>query len=252
LEHCFAYCILFPKDYMFKKSRLIQLWIAQGFVKSCDDQNRCLEEVGNEYFMNLLWRSFFQEAKKDEFGDIVGCKMHDLIHDLTISVAGSLITTLEGKKRNLHEKTRHVLVVDYCDASSITTSLCKAIRIRTFLCDDHTFFNISDCEAIFSSSKFFRVLDLHWRNLELLPSSIGKLKHLRYLDLFGNKNLKKLPNSISRLHNLQTLNLSFYENHEELPNSIVELKHLRYLDLTCNENLKKLPNSMSRLHNLQH
>jgi Leucine-rich repeat (LRR) protein len=247
LKHCFAYCSLFPKDYQFDKSILIQLWMAQGFVKSCDDQNRCLEEVGNEYFMDLLWRSFFQEAETDDFGDVICCKMHDLMHDLAISVAGSLITTLDDKKRNLHEKTRHVSVV----GSSITTSLCKASRIRTFLCDYPTVFNISDCEAIISSSKFLRVLDLHERNHELLPSSIGELKHLRYLDLSSNGNLKKLPNCITRLQNLQTLKLQFCKNLEELPNSIGELKHLRYLDLSCNNNLKKLPNSMSRLQNLQ-
>jgi Leucine-rich repeat (LRR) protein len=247
LKHCFAYCSLFPKYYEFDKSRLIQLWMAQGFVKSSDDQNRCLEEIGNEYLKDLLWRSFFQEAVMDDFGDVVGCKMHDLMHDLAISVAGSLITTLDDKKRNLHEKTRHVSVVD---ASSITTSLCKASSIRTFL-SPSTSVNNLDCEAIFSSSKCLRVLDLHRGNLELLPSSIGKLKHLRYLDLSRNKNLKKLPNSISRLQNLQTLKLSFCQNLEELPSSIVELKHLRYLDLSSNYNLKKLPNFISRLQNLQ-
>jgi Leucine-rich repeat (LRR) protein len=174
------------------------------------------------------------------------------MHDLAISMAGSLITTLDDKKRNLHEKTRHVSVVDYydIDASSITTSLCEASSIRTFLTHS-TSINILDCEAIFSSSKFLRVLDLHSRHHDLLPSSIGKLKHLRYLDLSSNRNLKKLPHSITRLQNLQTLNLSFCENLEELPSSLVELKYLRYLDLTCNENLKKLPNFISRLQNLQ-
>ncbi|XP_062173321.1 putative disease resistance protein RGA4 [Alnus glutinosa] len=208
LKHCFAYCSLFPKDYEFDKLILVQLWMAQGFVKSCDGHNRCLEEVGNDYFMDLLWRSFFQKARKDEFDNVITCKMHDLMHDLAISVAGSLITTiddtiLDDKKRSLYERTRHVSVV----GSSITTSLYKASRIRTFLCDYLTVFNILDCEAIISSSKFLRVLDLHRRNLELLPSSIGKLKHLRYFDLTCNENLKKLPNSISRLQNLQTLKL---------------------------------------------
>jgi hypothetical protein len=262
LKHCFVYCSLFPKDHWFDKSRLIRLWMAQGFVKSCDDQNRCFEEVGNEYFEDLLWRSFFQEAKMDDFGDVVRCKMHDLMHDLAILVAGSLITTIDDKNRNLHEKTRHVSIVDYydIDASSITISLCKASGIRSFLCNPTSFYthlsqstsvNFLDCEAIFSSSKFLRVLDLHERNHELLPSSIGKLKHLRYLDLSDNKNLKKLPNSITRLQNLQTLELRSCKNLEEFPSSIVELKHLRYLDISRNNNLKKLSNSISTLQNLQ-
>ncbi|KAB1220078.1 putative disease resistance protein RGA4 [Morella rubra] len=34
------------------------------------DQDQCFEDVGNEYFMDLLWRSFFQEAELDEYGDV--------------------------------------------------------------------------------------------------------------------------------------------------------------------------------------
>jgi hypothetical protein len=37
--------------------------------------------------MDLLWRSFFQEAEMDEFGNIVQCKIHDLMHAIAISVA---------------------------------------------------------------------------------------------------------------------------------------------------------------------
>jgi len=253
LKHCFAYCSLFPKDHWFDKSMLIQLWIAQGFVKSCDDQNQCLEEIGNEYFMNLLWRSFFQEARTKDFGDEVRCKMHDLIHDLAISVAGSLITTLDDKKRNLHEKTRHVSVVDYydIDASSFTTSLRKASSIRTFLCDDPTFFNISDCEAFFSSFKFLRVWDLSSRNLDLLPSSIGKLKHLRYFDLSCNCNLKKLPNSISELQNLQTLKLFFCLSLEEMPRDMKELVNLRHLYIRWCKRLTYMPRGLGLLTNLR-
>ncbi|XP_059429057.1 disease resistance protein RGA2-like [Corylus avellana] len=88
LKHCFAYCSLFPKDFYIDKSKLIKLWIAQGFVKS-SGQSRCLEDVGNEYFMDLLWRSFFEEAETDEFDNITHCKMHDLMHDLASLEAGS-------------------------------------------------------------------------------------------------------------------------------------------------------------------
>ncbi|XP_062173625.1 putative disease resistance protein RGA4 [Alnus glutinosa] len=38
-KHCFTYCSFFSKDHWFDKSGLIQLWKAQWFVKSCDDQN---------------------------------------------------------------------------------------------------------------------------------------------------------------------------------------------------------------------
>jgi hypothetical protein len=87
LKQCFAFCSLFPKDSEIKVDELIQLWIAQGFIHS-SDINKCLEDVGHEYFMHLLWRSFFQDIGKDRYGDIFKCKMHDLIHDLAQSIAG--------------------------------------------------------------------------------------------------------------------------------------------------------------------
>jgi hypothetical protein len=56
------------------------------FIK-LSDQHRCFEDIGNEYFMDLLWRSIFQETEIDEFDNIIRCKIHDLMHDLAISAA---------------------------------------------------------------------------------------------------------------------------------------------------------------------
>ncbi|KAJ4715549.1 Disease resistance protein [Melia azedarach] len=64
LKQCFAYCALFPKDYIFEKENLIQLWMAQGFL-STSMKNRRLEDVGDEYFMDLLSGTFLQELKEE-------------------------------------------------------------------------------------------------------------------------------------------------------------------------------------------
>ncbi|XP_030446171.2 putative disease resistance protein RGA3 [Syzygium oleosum] len=45
LKHCFAYCALFPKHYVFDKQTMIQLWMAQGFIESLEG-NEELEELG--------------------------------------------------------------------------------------------------------------------------------------------------------------------------------------------------------------
>jgi Leucine-rich repeat (LRR) protein len=249
LKHCFAYCSLFPKDYEIEKSTLIKLWIAQGFVKSSDEQEAEMEDVGNGYFMDLLWRSFFQEAEMDEFGNVIKCKMHDLMHDLAISVAGSLITTIDDKKRNIDEKARHVSVAYGINIScEVPTLLCKASRMRTFLCFGENFTAKIDCDATFSSFKFLRVLDLYdkWH----VDRSIRKLKHLRYLDLSGNIEVKKLPDSITNLQNLQTLILSGCRSLEELPGDIKKLVNLRHLEIDgCG--LTYMPLGLGQLTNLQ-
>jgi Leucine-rich repeat (LRR) protein len=256
LKHCFAYCSLFPKDYKIDKSTLIKLWMAQGFIK-LSDQTRCLEDVGHEYFMDLLWRSFFQEAEMDKVGDIIGCKIHDLMHDLAISVAGSLITTLDDKEINIDEKTRQVAVAYHISSSSeVTTLLCKATRMRTFLYLGQQHFEANiDYDATFSSSKFLRVVDLHKLSYfrETLPnlSFIGKLKHLRYLDLSGDSKIEKLPDTITRLQNLQILKLSNCESLKELPRDIKKLVNLRHLEIDECYSLSYMPVGLGQLTNLQ-
>ncbi|KAG2674856.1 hypothetical protein I3760_13G156800 [Carya illinoinensis] len=254
LKQCFAYCSIFPKDYVMEKSKLINLWIAQGFIKP-SNQNDCLEDVGHEYFMDLLWRSFFQEAKMDYWGNVSAIKMHDLMHDLAMSEARSLSTILESEKK-IDQKTRHVSVVGNIDFSFvIPTSSSKASKIRTLLCLGE-FKNLHEnsstsCEAIFSSLKFLRVLGLHGRQLDLGPSSMCKLKHLRDLDLSGNDKIEKLPDSITRLQNLYTLRLSGCRNLKELPRGITKLVNLRHLYNDQCLNLTYMPCGLGQLTNLQ-
>jgi hypothetical protein len=254
LKQCYAYCSLFPKDYEIDKSSLIQMWIAQGFI-TLYDQKQSLEDVGHEYFMDLLWRSFFQEVEEDDFGNISQFKIHDLMHDIAILASGSESTTFYSKDKDINEKTRHVSFGDTFDSSSqISNSLYKARRIRTFLLPSQP--NIhsgrldkSSYSTILASFNFIRLLDLHSMGIKTIPSSIKKLKHLRYLDLSKNEDIEMLPNSIVKLHNLQTLKLSGCYQLKELPRDINKLVKLRHLEIDwCN--LTHIPCGLGQLTDL--
>ncbi|KAF2319605.1 hypothetical protein GH714_017470 [Hevea brasiliensis] len=133
LKHCFAYCALFPKDYVIDVKKLIHLWAAQGFIES-SSSSLCDEDIGLQYFTELWWRSFFQEVKRDELGNVESCKMHDLMHDLATSVAGKGICIINSKEKSVDGSVRHVSFDFWLYSSQqIPAGLSNALKLRTFL-----------------------------------------------------------------------------------------------------------------------
>ncbi|KAK5839163.1 putative disease resistance protein RGA3 [Gossypium arboreum] len=255
LKQCFAYCSLFPKDYEINRQMLISLWIAEGFIQSLQGI-QCLEELGDQYFMDLLRRSFFQDVEYDEWGNVVSCKLHDLMHDLAQLIAGSDCSMVDLDCENISERTRHVSLSAELDSSwKIPTTLLNANKIRTFLLPMQPIHRVVldkvDHEAIISSFRLMRVLDLHNTGLNILPRIIGKLKHLRYLDLSKNEVIRKLPSSITELLNLQTLKIYSCKRLEQLPRKLSNMISLKHLETGQCTGLTHMPSGIGQLTSLQ-
>ncbi|KAK4285489.1 hypothetical protein QN277_002180 [Acacia crassicarpa] len=260
LKNCFALCSLFPKDYEIERKLLIQMWIAEGFIQSLDT-NRVLEDVGDEYFMQLLSRCLFQNVKRDSLGEIKSCKMHDLIHDLALSITKneSYIVTSEKIEENIGDAIRN-LSSHFNGAWEFQFGNVKTKRVRTILSQKgqcyfiHSRSPLRFFNPIFRSTtslpKHLRVLVLTNERLEI-PKSIGSLKHLRYLDLSGNLKLKKLPQGITKVHNLLSLRLYGCKNLIQLPKDMKKLIRLRHLELDLCVSLTSLPQSIGSLTSLQ-
>ncbi|TYI93868.1 hypothetical protein E1A91_D02G164300v1 [Gossypium mustelinum] len=255
LKQCFAYCSLFLKDYEINKQMLISLWIAEGFVQPLQGI-QCLEELGDQYFMDLLRRSFFQDVEYDEWGNVISCKLHDLMHDLAQLIAGSDCSMVDLDCENISERTRHVSLSAKLDSSwKIPTTLLNANKIRTFLLPIQPIHRVVldkvDHEAIISSFRLMRVLDLHNTGLHILPRIIGKLKHLRYLDLSKNEVIRKLPSSITELLNLQTLKIYSCKRLEQLPRKLSNMISLKHLETGQCTGLTLMPSGIGQLTSLQ-
>ncbi|XP_057499192.1 putative disease resistance RPP13-like protein 1 [Actinidia eriantha] len=251
LKQCFAFCSLFPKDYEFDKEKLVLLWMAQNFVKQ-PKSSKTLEEVGDEYFHELLSRSFFQQASGSKSSFV----MHDLVHDLAQVVSGQFIVRLDQKKQHdISTKVRHFSYVPArYDGLGKFLATDNAKQLRTFLprnspmCTRSITNKVLD--DILSTLRCSRVLSLSLYDIVELPISIRNFIHLRYLDLTGTK-IKLLPEIVCTLYNLQTLLLSNCSSLATLPEDIGKLICLRYLDIR-GTNLTEMPTQMGRLKCLQH
>jgi hypothetical protein len=96
------------------------------------------EEIGEEYFNDLVSRSFFQQSNKFESHFL----MHDLINDLAKSISGKFCFRPENDESNeITRKTRHFSYYEAeFDASKKFEIPYEAKGLRTFLGGDWFFF----------------------------------------------------------------------------------------------------------------
>ena len=121
---------MFPKGYEFKKDKLILLWMAEGFLHPLDMET--MEQLGREYFHELLSRSFFQQLSGRESCFV----MHDLINDLALFTSGEFYCKFEGgKPSNLLRRERHfACLADQLDGpEKFKDYICKFKDLRTLL-----------------------------------------------------------------------------------------------------------------------
>ncbi|XP_010672031.2 putative disease resistance protein RGA3 [Beta vulgaris subsp. vulgaris] len=246
MKACFSYCAVFPKDFKIEKEMLISLWIAHGFVVPLDE-GQSIEDAAMEHFMILLHRCFFEKkvtTYKDS--DVNPIKIHDLLHDVAQNVTKGEIHVTHSISDNLEDKVRHIRYIgDKCPQISAIGSS----KLRSFFCSSkETSFAV---DTYVEKWIFLRVLDLSSLGIRSLSGSIGKLLHLRYLNMSYNEDLVGLPDEIKKLHNLQTLLLRCCKSLSALPKDFCQLVKLRHLDLSGCDKLICMPSGMDKLTSLK-
>ncbi|KAB2092140.1 hypothetical protein ES319_A02G008300v1 [Gossypium barbadense] len=196
LKKCFAYCAMFPKDFCFRKEQLIQLWMAEGFLGGSKE----MMDTGNRYFHELLSNSLFQDEGKDRCGNILTCKMHDLVHDLALSVSKFETLIFQENSSCSTDEVSHIrhLSIGYDGESLPIILTAVAPKLHSLFSEIDVFKKLS---RTFTS---LRVLKFSGADILELPASLGELKHLRYMDI-SKTSIKVLPQSITKLYMLQTL-----------------------------------------------
>ncbi|GKV48280.1 hypothetical protein SLEP1_g55102 [Rubroshorea leprosula] len=244
LRQCFAFCSIFPKDFVMERKMLIQLWMAQGFLESPEEiSNMAAEDIGDKYFRYLLSYSLFQDESRDDVtGSVESCKMHDLIHDFAQLISKSETLIVEEQPRsNISHDVRHLNLIDGRDmVPSILGDVAEKLQT---LFSKHSFSNGVQVDLI-----RLRVLSLRGvYDAKQLPTCFGNLKRLRYLDISSTQ-IEELPKFISELFNLQTFRFMDCRSLKMPEGGIGDLINLKHIDFSDEE---RMPANLGRLTNLQ-
>ncbi|KAK9067334.1 hypothetical protein SSX86_014660 [Deinandra increscens subsp. villosa] len=256
LKQLFAYCSLFPKDFLFDKENLVLLWMAEGYLNQLTT-NKSPEQLGHEYFEKLLSRSFFQHATNHESLFV----MHDLMNDLATFVSRDYFLRFEKQMEEVDgslAKYRHMSFIreEYVGYQKFE-AFKRAKSLRTFLAVyvgvdqswNRFFLSNKILVDVLPELSLLRVLCLSCFEIIEVPEFIGSLKHLRYLNLSQTK-IKELPENVGNLYNLETLIIFECKSLTKLPKSFSKLKKLRHLDMRDTLLLKKLPLGIDELRSL--
>ncbi|KDO36376.1 hypothetical protein CISIN_1g043181mg, partial [Citrus sinensis] len=193
LKRCFSYCSIFPEDCKFEEEELILLRMAQGFLRH-ENSEKPVEQLGHQYSGELQSRSHFRQSSSN----VSRFAMHDFINDLAHKYDGiKRFEAIDGVKH-------------------LRTSLPISSRV------------VWDYSHLNRNVLFDLSLKLQCFRYEL-PSEIGDLKILRYLN-FSDAQVETSPESVCKLHNLETLKLQNCNRLQKLFADIGNLNNLHHLD----------------------
>ncbi|KAK8330038.1 hypothetical protein V6Z12_A11G367000 [Gossypium hirsutum] len=251
LKRCFAYCSILPKDYEFEEEEIILLWRAEGLLQQKVMPQ--IKDLGNQYFQDLVSRSFFQISSNDKSRFV----MHDLINDLARIVAGNTCSKLEGDMHQFSKRTRHSsYIVTMFDTVKKFKAFDETNSLRTFL----PFIFTNYCLEFYLTKVvlvdllprlgYLRVLSLSGYRITELPDVFENLKHLRYFN-FSHTQINNLPDSLCTLYHLETLLLKDCFDLQNLPSKMEKLVNLQYLDIRGARSIERMPFGIDKLTNLE-
>ena len=244
LKHCFLYLAHFPEDYKIQVERLYYLWEAEGIITSSGN-GATARSIGEDYIDELVRRNMVIAVKEDLSCKLKYCQMHDMMREVClnkakeenflqiIKVPTSSTSTINAQS---HTGSRRLVVHGGGNALDMLggKNNKKARSVLGFGLDSNLW---KQSGQEFRNLQLLRVLDLsldYKENFEFsldlrIPSSIGKLIHLRYLSLAIGW-ATHVPSSLRNLKLLIYLKLKSYGS-VHLPSIFNEMVELRFLML---------------------
>jgi disease resistance protein RPM1 len=243
LKPCFLLLSVIPYDTEISRKKLVRLWIAEGFVQ--EKNNETLEIIAEKYLMELINRSMIEVAVASSSGRVKACRVHDLLHDLAISLSENGKFSVICHDRCASTSAQRISL----QTSNVLFRKEHKKRLRSVFMFSSSAPAVLKSKIVAKSFELVRILDLEDGKVLKLPKEIGGLLHLRYLGLRGTK-VKKLPRTLQKLCHLQTLDIRKTQI-KIIAFHIKCLRNLRNLEMRQDGQSISVPMGIAQLGKLQ-
>ncbi|CAH2047377.1 unnamed protein product [Thlaspi arvense] len=251
LKHFFLYLANFPEDYPIDVEKLSYCWAAEGIPKPDYYERASIQDVADAYIEELVKRNMVISERDGRTSRFETCRLHDMMREVCLFKANeeNFLQIVHGTSTT-NSKSRR-LAIHRPDETFNVEMEVRNPRLRSLLFVWGS--NWMASGLLFSRLQLMRVLDLSRAKFEggKLPSSIGKLIHLRYLSLY-KAHVSRLPSSMRNLKLLVYLNLCLYGRCPlYVPNILKGMQELRYLSLPSGRMHDKTKLELGNLINLE-
>ncbi|KAK4706852.1 hypothetical protein R3W88_033569 [Solanum pinnatisectum] len=261
LRPCLLYMGMFLEDAKIPVSKLISLWIAEGFVQNIES-GRVMEEAAEGYLMDLIHSNVVMVSKRKYNGKVKDGQVHDVVLHFCLerSREEKFMLLVKGHYSQFQpsEWKESRVSFNYSNELSKFASLRSKTRktfnqhLRSLIMTNGGLFHISYSWDPFhqcSKLRLVKVLDLSSHKVEcLLSATLQPLIHLKYLALHTHK----FDFHPERFPNLETLIVNCYANTMLLPGTFWKMEKLRHVDMHLPEFDKQgIFEESSKLENLR-
>uniref|UniRef100_A0A1J3DJY9 Putative disease resistance protein n=2 Tax=Noccaea caerulescens TaxID=107243 RepID=A0A1J3DJY9_NOCCA len=252
LKTCFLYLAHFPEDHSINVEKLSYFWAVEGILRDYDGES--IRDVGDEYMEELVRRNMVISERDIKTRRYETCHLHDMMREICLFKAKEEnFLVILGNRSPIAKALSPGTSRRFISHSPSTLDIERDIshpKVRSLL----VFWNIYQKTYLiprlsFKRLQLSRLLDLPGVLFEgnKLPSSIGKLIHLRYLNL-KHAFIYDIPSSLGNLKLLIYLDLRCV-GYIFLPNVLMGMIELRYLALPAR--MWKIKLELSTLVNLE-
>ncbi|WOG90030.1 hypothetical protein DCAR_0209271 [Daucus carota subsp. sativus] len=263
MRHCFLYLGNFKEDEKIYVEELYQLWLAEGLVKSDDQETgEMMLDKAERYMVEMAQRSLIEVEQRDvgeSWSTFRTCRVHDLIRDMClfkgkeekflnlIDFQHTNDMLLSSESKSSRDVARILSLYSYDDShrssfkvfdENVIRQLRSLLFFRNYKSSLREWPGKILCIKKFKLLRVLMLTDFDFSKRKCSPlRRIGELVYLTYLS-FLNSSLEDLPSSIGDLKNLQTLDLRV-RGDINIPNVFWKLKQLKHLYLPLHK-IRKL------------